>query len=126
MFHYSYFSLICFISVFCVSLQVFRRPWPGIMRTVYENHERFENTYFKKFPGFYVTGDGMPQKTSITFSAWTLKFTRPQCKLYAGSVLIPKMYTMLSLVFSSLRMQAGQRRLLLDHGEDRRHAECVR
>ncbi|XP_014848880.1 PREDICTED: acetyl-coenzyme A synthetase, cytoplasmic-like isoform X1 [Poecilia mexicana] len=37
---------------------VFRKPWPGIMRTVYENHERFENTYFKKFPGFYVTGDG--------------------------------------------------------------------
>ncbi|KAM7379640.1 hypothetical protein PAMP_005182 [Pampus punctatissimus] len=37
---------------------VFRRPWPGIMRTVYSNHERFENTYFKKFPGFYVTGDG--------------------------------------------------------------------
>ncbi|XP_061587763.1 acyl-CoA synthetase short chain family member 2 like [Cololabis saira] len=38
---------------------VFRRPWPGIMRTVYKNHERFENTYFKKFPGFYVTGDGV-------------------------------------------------------------------
>uniref|UniRef100_A0AAX7SWR5 Acetyl-coenzyme A synthetase, cytoplasmic n=1 Tax=Astatotilapia calliptera TaxID=8154 RepID=A0AAX7SWR5_ASTCA len=38
--------------------QVFRRPWPGIMRTVFKNHERFENTYFKKFPGFYVTGDG--------------------------------------------------------------------
>ncbi|KAG7220901.1 hypothetical protein INR49_017751 [Caranx melampygus] len=37
---------------------VFRRPWPGIMRTLYRNHERFENTYFKKFPGFYVTGDG--------------------------------------------------------------------
>uniref|UniRef100_A0A8C3B3P8 acetate--CoA ligase n=1 Tax=Cyclopterus lumpus TaxID=8103 RepID=A0A8C3B3P8_CYCLU len=37
---------------------VFRRPWPGIMRTVYRNHERFEKTYFKKFPGFYVTGDG--------------------------------------------------------------------
>ncbi|XP_005729106.1 acyl-CoA synthetase short chain family member 2 like isoform X2 [Pundamilia nyererei] len=37
---------------------VFRRPWPGIMRTVFKNHERFENTYFKKFPGFYVTGDG--------------------------------------------------------------------
>lgn len=28
------------------------------MRTVYRNQERFENTYFKKFPGFYVTGDG--------------------------------------------------------------------
>uniref|UniRef100_A0AAZ3P9C4 Acetyl-coenzyme A synthetase, cytoplasmic n=1 Tax=Oncorhynchus tshawytscha TaxID=74940 RepID=A0AAZ3P9C4_ONCTS len=39
-------------------LQVFRRPWPGIMRTVYGNQERFESTYFKKFPGFYVTGDG--------------------------------------------------------------------
>uniref|UniRef100_A0A8C7WU99 AMP-binding enzyme C-terminal domain-containing protein n=1 Tax=Oryzias sinensis TaxID=183150 RepID=A0A8C7WU99_9TELE len=29
-----------------------------IMRTVYKNHERFESTYFRKFPGFYVTGDG--------------------------------------------------------------------
>ncbi|KAK8743223.1 hypothetical protein OTU49_001316, partial [Cherax quadricarinatus] len=37
---------------------VFRRPWPGIMRTVYGNHERFETTYFKKFQGFYCTGDG--------------------------------------------------------------------
>jgi len=37
---------------------VFRQPWPGIMRTVYGNHDRFETTYFKKFPGFYCTGDG--------------------------------------------------------------------
>ncbi|RXM35931.1 Acetyl-coenzyme A synthetase, cytoplasmic, partial [Acipenser ruthenus] len=37
---------------------VFKQPWPAIMRTVYGNHERFENTYFKKFPGYYVTGDG--------------------------------------------------------------------
>ncbi|XP_056598714.1 acyl-CoA synthetase short chain family member 2 like isoform X1 [Triplophysa dalaica] len=37
---------------------VFRKPWPGIMRGVYGNQERFENTYFRKFPGFYVTGDG--------------------------------------------------------------------
>ncbi|XP_039104613.1 acetyl-coenzyme A synthetase, cytoplasmic isoform X3 [Hyaena hyaena] len=37
---------------------VFKQPWPGIMRTVYGNHERFEATYFKKFPGYYVTGDG--------------------------------------------------------------------
>ncbi|XP_049814274.1 acetyl-coenzyme A synthetase isoform X1 [Schistocerca serialis cubense] len=37
---------------------VFRRPWPGIMRTLYGNHERFETTYFKKFPGYYCTGDG--------------------------------------------------------------------
>uniref|UniRef100_A0A8C1VPA0 Acetyl-coenzyme A synthetase, cytoplasmic n=1 Tax=Cyprinus carpio TaxID=7962 RepID=A0A8C1VPA0_CYPCA len=38
--------------------QVFKQPWPGVMRTVYGNHERFETTYFKKFPGYYVTGDG--------------------------------------------------------------------
>ncbi|XP_062843407.1 acyl-CoA synthetase short chain family member 2 like [Trichomycterus rosablanca] len=37
---------------------VFRKPWPGIMRGIYGNQERFQNTYFKKFPGFYVTGDG--------------------------------------------------------------------
>lgn len=37
---------------------VFKQPWPGIMRTVYGNHERFETTYFKKFPGYFVTGDG--------------------------------------------------------------------
>uniref|UniRef100_A0A3Q1FW41 Acetyl-coenzyme A synthetase n=1 Tax=Acanthochromis polyacanthus TaxID=80966 RepID=A0A3Q1FW41_9TELE len=37
---------------------VFKQPWPGIMRTVYGNHQRFETTYFKKFPGYYVTGDG--------------------------------------------------------------------
>ncbi|XP_064154121.1 acetyl-coenzyme A synthetase, cytoplasmic [Anguilla rostrata] len=37
---------------------VFKQPWPGIMRTVFGNQERFETTYFKKFPGYYVTGDG--------------------------------------------------------------------
>ncbi|MHA1792171.1 MAG: acetate--CoA ligase [Promethearchaeota archaeon] len=33
------------------------RPWPGIMRTVWGDHERFVNTYLKKFPGHYFTGD---------------------------------------------------------------------
>jgi len=37
---------------------VFKQPWPGIMRTVFNDHERFETTYFKKFPGYYCTGDG--------------------------------------------------------------------
>ncbi|KAG8131877.1 putative Acetyl-coenzyme A synthetase protein [Naja naja] len=37
---------------------VFKQPWPGIMRTVYKNQQRFEATYFQKFPGYYVTGDG--------------------------------------------------------------------
>ncbi|NXO00694.1 ACSA protein, partial [Rhinopomastus cyanomelas] len=37
---------------------VFKQPWPGIMRSLYGNHQHFETTYFKKFPGYYVTGDG--------------------------------------------------------------------
>lgn len=37
---------------------VFSRPWPGMMRTLFGNHDRFETTYFKKFPGYYCTGDG--------------------------------------------------------------------
>nr|MCS5620709.1 AMP-binding protein [Nitrospinaceae bacterium] len=33
-------------------------PWPGQMRTIYGDHERFEETYFKLYPGCYFTGDG--------------------------------------------------------------------
>ncbi|MBL4660797.1 MAG: acetate--CoA ligase [Alcanivoracaceae bacterium] len=32
--------------------------WPGQMRTVYGDHQRFYNTYFDEFPGYYTTGDG--------------------------------------------------------------------
>jgi acetyl-CoA synthetase len=32
--------------------------WPGQMRTVYGDHQRFIDTYFKTFPGRYFTGDG--------------------------------------------------------------------
>jgi len=32
--------------------------WPGQMRTVYGDHERFASTYFIQFPGMYFTGDG--------------------------------------------------------------------
>jgi acetyl-CoA synthetase len=32
--------------------------WPGQMRTVYKNHERFKETYFSAFKGKYFTGDG--------------------------------------------------------------------
>ena len=34
------------------------RSWPGMMRTVYGDHERFINTYFIQYPGKYFTGDG--------------------------------------------------------------------
>jgi acetyl-CoA synthetase len=35
-----------------------KRPWPGQMRTVYGDHQRFVDTYFKAYPGYYFTGDG--------------------------------------------------------------------
>ncbi|HBF11779.1 MAG TPA: acetyl-coenzyme A synthetase, partial [Deltaproteobacteria bacterium] len=37
---------------------VIKKPWPGIMRTVYGQHQKFKETYFTQFPGNYVTGDG--------------------------------------------------------------------
>jgi acetyl-CoA synthetase len=33
-------------------------PWPGQARTVYGDHQRFRDTYFKTYPGLYFTGDG--------------------------------------------------------------------
>ncbi|MCX9083971.1 MAG: acetate--CoA ligase [Candidatus Methanoperedens sp.] len=36
---------------------VIKKPWPGMMRTVYGNHERFIDKYFSQFPGLYQTGD---------------------------------------------------------------------
>ena len=35
-----------------------RAPWPGQMRTIYGDHERFETTYFQQYKGYYFTGDG--------------------------------------------------------------------
>jgi len=35
-----------------------KMPWPGIMRGVYGDPKRFQETYFEQFPGYYVTGDG--------------------------------------------------------------------
>ncbi len=32
--------------------------WPGQMRSIYGDHERFKQTYFTTFPGMYFTGDG--------------------------------------------------------------------
>lgn len=37
---------------------VITEPWPGIMRGVYKEPERFRRTYFSQFPGMYFTGDG--------------------------------------------------------------------
>ncbi len=35
-----------------------RKPWPGMMRTMWGDHERFIDTYFTTFKDVYVTGDG--------------------------------------------------------------------
>jgi len=35
-----------------------KKPWTGIMRTIWGDPARFKETYFTKFPGYYCTGDG--------------------------------------------------------------------
>jgi acetyl-CoA synthetase len=37
---------------------ILKDSWPGQMRTVYGDHQRFIDTYFSTFPGSYFTGDG--------------------------------------------------------------------
>ena len=39
-------------------LLALKSSWPGMMRTVYGDHERFKETYFSQCPGYYFTGDG--------------------------------------------------------------------
>ena len=42
----------------CVS-----RPWPGMARTIYGDHQRYLDTYFAASPGYYTTGDGARRET---------------------------------------------------------------
>ncbi|KAL4237994.1 Acetyl-coenzyme A synthetase 2-like [Mactra antiquata] len=35
-----------------------RRPWPGMARTIYGDHQRFLDTYYNPYPGVYFSGDG--------------------------------------------------------------------
>ena len=42
----------------CSGNLVLRESWPGQMRTVYGDHQRFIDTYFKAYRGMYFTGDG--------------------------------------------------------------------
>ncbi|MBQ0723777.1 MAG: acetate--CoA ligase, partial [Cycloclasticus sp.] len=37
---------------------IIKRPWPGIARTLYGDHQRFIDTYFANYPGNYFPGDG--------------------------------------------------------------------
>ncbi|MDH3712669.1 MAG: acetate--CoA ligase [Gammaproteobacteria bacterium] len=42
----------------CSGNLVITRPWPGQMRSVYGDHQRFFDTYFAMYKGYYFTGDG--------------------------------------------------------------------
>jgi len=42
----------------CDGILAIKEPWPGQMRTVYNNQDRFEKTYFQMFDGYYFAGDG--------------------------------------------------------------------
>ena len=42
----------------CEGMLCLKHSWPGQMRTVFGNHERFIDTYFSQFDGMYFTGDG--------------------------------------------------------------------
>lgn len=37
---------------------VIKQPWPGVTRGIWGDHERYMETYFEKYPGYYLTGDG--------------------------------------------------------------------
>jgi acetyl-CoA synthetase len=45
-------------GVLCIS-----DSWPGQMRTIYGDHERFEKTYFGDYAGYYFSGDGCKRDT---------------------------------------------------------------
>jgi acetyl-CoA synthetase len=47
-----------FLEGACEGNLVITDSWPGQMRTVYGDHQRFIDTYFKTYPGMYFTGDG--------------------------------------------------------------------
>ncbi len=42
----------------CQGVLAFKHPWPGQMRSVYGDHQRFEETYFSQYKGYYFSGDG--------------------------------------------------------------------
>ncbi len=42
----------------CSGALVITQPWPAMMRTLYGDHQRFFDTYFSQYKGYYFTGDG--------------------------------------------------------------------
>jgi len=42
----------------CAGLLCMKSPWPSMMRTLWQDHDRFQTAYFAAYPGLYFTGDG--------------------------------------------------------------------
>jgi acetyl-CoA synthetase len=49
---------------------VIRRPWPAMSRTIWGDPDRYVNTYWSRYPGTYLTGDGARQDADGYF--WLL------------------------------------------------------
>ena len=47
-----------------------RQPWPGMLRTIYGDDERYRETYWSKWPGIYFPGDGAKRDADGYF--WVL------------------------------------------------------
>jgi acetyl-CoA synthetase len=45
-------------EVECEGVLCIKDAWPGIMRSVFRNHDRFVKTYFADYKGYYFSGDG--------------------------------------------------------------------
>ncbi|MDO8954114.1 MAG: acetate--CoA ligase [Gammaproteobacteria bacterium] len=46
------------LSGACEGILAIKASWPGMMRSVYGDHDRFMKSYLKVYPGYYFTGDG--------------------------------------------------------------------
>ena len=47
---------------------VIKNSWPGQMQTVWGDHQRFYDTYFSQYPGYYCTGDGAGRDSNGYFT----------------------------------------------------------
>ncbi len=63
----------------CEGLLVIADSWPGQMRTVYGDHERFVQTYFTAYPGKYFTGDGAKRDSDGYYWITGPRRRRHQC-----------------------------------------------
>ena len=43
-----------FLGAMCIE-----NPWPGMARTIFNDHDRFKKTYYSDYPGYYFSGDGV-------------------------------------------------------------------